>query len=94
MNKECKKCINKTSFKDDTYELQEILKWLKTVHDIEGKGAYNINNPRCPLFQCKECGTFWEWRPFYEETMYGGAPGEWVKITIEYVKEHYPDVKA
>jgi hypothetical protein len=91
---ECDKCVNLTRFQDNKYELDELLKWLKTVHNINGKGAYNSNNKRCSLFQCKECGTFWEWRPLYEETIYGGEPGEWIKVSSEYVKEHYPDVRS
>ena len=48
------------------------------------------------LFQKKEDGGFWEARPLYdkEDMYYSGGPREYVEVSHEYVKEHYPNVKV
>lgn len=93
MSKICIRCISISKFKDEKYTLKELLRWFESVHNIEGKSTYNYIHKRYALFRCKKCGTFWEWRPLYEETIYGGEPGEWIKVSIEYVKKNYPDVR-
>ena len=90
MIKECQKCRDRSGFKSGAYELQELSNWLESVDFYEGKGNNNSTNQRNALFRCKECGAFWEWRPLYEETMFGGEPGEWIKVSLEYVKEKSP----
>lgn len=94
MIKECNKCINESNFKSGLLELNVLLQWIGSVNNLKGESAYNAINIRYSLFRCKDCGTFWEWRPLYEETIYGGEPGEWVKVSRDYVKEYYPDVKV
>lgn len=88
---ECKKCAKNDIIKSGVINLLKLNQWLKSItteNDIE---ATNFENHKFSLFKCRECNTYWEWRPLYEETMYGGEPGEWVKVTEEYVREHYPD---
>jgi len=47
------------------------------------------------LYQKKKDGSFWEARPLYnkEDMYYSGGPMEYVEVSHEYVKEHYPDIK-
>lgn len=95
MIKECNFCRNRSKIGHNEFSLEE---WVKLpIKRIDGKdrlGMKNNKNPRYELEQCNDCSTFWEYRPLYEETMHGGEPGEWVKVSIEYVKENYQDVKV
>ena len=87
---ECDRCLKHDEIKDDA-----ILDNMN-IKRINEEGMRfpmkNISNERYQLWKCNDCNTFWETRPLYEETMYGGEPGEWVKVNYEYVKEHYPGV--
>ncbi len=93
--KECDFCKNNTRILPSEWELEELMKLkIDRIDDNYNKlGIKNNKNPRFILNRCKICGTFWELRPLYEETIYGGEPEELIKISNQYVKEHYPDVK-
>jgi hypothetical protein len=91
---ECGFCKKNIKILPSEWELEDYRKLqLKRINAPDGFGMKNNNNSRFELCRCKKCGTFWESRPLYEETMYGGEPGEMVKVSDEYVKEHYPEVK-
>ena len=48
------------------------------------------------LYQKKKDKSFWEARPLFEkeDMYYSGGPMEYVKVSMEYVKEQYPDVEV
>ncbi len=48
------------------------------------------------LYRRKKDNTYWEAQPLYdkEDMYYSGGPVEYVEVSIDYVKEHYPDVKV
>jgi hypothetical protein len=48
------------------------------------------------LFQRKSDGSYWEARPLFdkEDMYYSGGPMEYVEVSKEYVKGHYPDVPS
>lgn len=93
--KECNFCKNNKRILPSEWKLNDLMKLhIERVDDSRNKfGMKNIKNTRFVLNKCKKCGTFWELRPLYEETMFGGEPEELIKISNEYVKEYYPDVK-
>jgi len=95
MIKECAFCRNRSKIKDKEFSLEDLIKLpIKRINGKDNLGVKNMKNQRYELEQCKCCVSFWEYRPLYKETMYGGEPGEWVKVSKEYVKEYYPDVKV
>ena len=86
----CKLCKENDVIRDDTI-LDDM-----NIQRINKKGTRfplkNNSNERYQLWKCLDCNTYWETRPLYKETMYGGEPNEWVKVSEEYVKKYYPEV--
>lgn len=47
------------------------------------------------LYKRKKDGSYWEAQPLYnkEHMYYSGGPMQYVNVSTDYIKEHYPDLK-
>ena len=70
--------------------LQKLDNWeIEVVQDVLTRDKADPVREQYELWRCSRCSTYWEWRPATEEGMYGGVPGEWVRVSEEYVKKNY-----
>jgi len=76
--------LNKIDFKE-----------FEPIMERRGSISKGDKNLLYYLYKRKKDGSYWESQPLYEEEhmYYSGGPMQYIKVSIEYIKEHYPDLK-
>ena len=76
--------------KSGILSLRQLADWrIKVVPGVVSRHKPDSLRGQYKLCRCLHCYTYWEWRPVAKEGMYGGVPGEWVRVSEEYVKKNY-----
>jgi hypothetical protein len=66
---------------------------FKPIKERRGRTEWSERPLKYFLYKNRNDNTYWEARPLFteEDIYYSGGPMEYVEVTQDYAKEHYPE---